>query len=206
MKCLLDKFIYKYDSFYQLIDKTYVSVINIEEMLESTSIEQFEIDEPGNADDTTQDVSYTLMNATISKRGRGKEYILMEDFNLLTDAKQFIASNYNAIRSSDNTIYYKCKGRQCPMRAYIRINSTNANAAIFVTDDEHVHSGELSRGLNIEIRDEIERLNDSGITLPNGIITNLKKRNLDIDKTKLKNFLSRLKKKKDRLVKCYNNW
>ena len=98
--------------------------------------------------------------------------------------------------------YYKCPRSECRKKCYIHCNPINNSADLYLTEGDHHHNDREIRGLSKECRIEVERLYDLGITVPTNILAHLRKINLAVEKSKLKNFLALQKRKKSKPMVC----
>ena len=78
------------------------------------------------------------------------------------------------------------------MRSFIEINQQDLTTIVHITEGEHEHVNR-QRGINDQTRVAIDKLYESCVTKPKRIIDNLNKQDLDIEMTKLRNYLSRLR-------------
>lgn len=163
---------------------------------ESTSNEQFIInvtDHNTTLDDADDDA---FTPPSPPRRGKALNYEIVIKFSTMKEAKHWIADSHESwknIKCSNDTIYYKC--RKCTMRLKLICNQYNTSVTIWTTEGSHNHSL-ATRGIEPEIKKEIDRLYDSGVTLPNQILNQLDKKGMTVVKSKLTNFLVRLKAKK----------
>ena len=99
--------------------------------------------------------------------------------------------------SSEGTrFYYKCNKALCKMRVYIHCTSITAEYCIYRSEGQHEHViSSTNRGVTQQQKDEIIRLYESGVTFPKNIAAQLKSKDLEIEISKLKNFIASHKKK-----------
>lgn len=82
------------------------------------------------------------------------------------------------------------------MKLKLVCNQCDLTTAVYCTEGEHEHGPRAERGIGTEIGNQIEELFDSGVVLPNNILSQLRNRGIIVEKPKLNSFLVRLKKRK----------
>ena len=137
-----------------------------------------------------------ILSEPPTKRGKARVYEYIKKFNTVEGAKKYFKDStepWGHVRNQNEFMYYAC--RECTMRGKLEVNSNDLTADVYQTEGSHIHVLKAQRGLSKEVSDKIEKLFDSGVTLPTSILAQLKKENVSIEKPKLSNFLARLKKK-----------
>lgn len=115
-------------------------------------------------EDISSDESETEEPQAKRKRGKGNKYNIECKFNTFEEAKQHISNSKYKWRLTGNksggAIYYKCS--YCPMCTYIYTNQQDLTATVYITEGDHKHEEYKQRAINIETREAIDKLYDSG--------------------------------------------
>lgn len=103
--------------------------------------------------------------------------------------RQIVMSNWPHVRH-----LYKCS--KCNMTAMIEYLWYAQECSVFVSEGVHYHPNDMGRGFDSATSQKIVSLYDSGVVSPRQILHELKLNGIHVDKSKVYNFISRLKKKR----------
>ncbi|XP_077289789.1 uncharacterized protein LOC143913700 [Arctopsyche grandis] len=104
--------------------------------------------------------------------------------------------------STGNKITYRCSAGQyrrseCPAGIYLFYHAESSVVSLYETKNEHSNHADTNRGLSMSARKIVCQMFDDGIKKPNAIIASFQDRGLpEPDKTKLYNFLAKLRHEK----------
>jgi len=138
------------------------------------------------------------------KRQRQNDWTYKEQFDSIKEAKDYIAIdnqfriNTRSRTSDGEKLYYRCKNsNECSSAVFLLLHCDNASVSLFANNEPHNHEDRKDFGLDPQLKLIIADHFSKGISKPNQILKVLRNEGHgEIEKSKLVNFLARLKKQK----------
>jgi hypothetical protein len=175
----------------------YIFVENNQEVVFGEEEEMFDVPpmKPGTAS------ACECVELNNQKRGKNFNWILLQEYNCLADANEFVKSQSNWVKFREHITqdgkeeYYQCNvSKDCKVSLQLFSIMRTEKALIFTSKDHQHEVVDKKRGIPQTTKDEIDTLYKMGIEKPKAILAQLEEKGITIPSyIQLTNYLVHLK-------------
>jgi SWIM zinc finger len=120
-------------------------------------------------------------NSVPDRRGKGRNWILLDEFSDAADALSTVPKEHFAVCSTTKVgdgdkVYYRCRhDKNCPYQRLLRYPSNSLRIELYETG-EHVHLSNQRRfGIDAAVKERIQEYFKYGVKTPKAILATLRK-------------------------------